>query len=202
MREKQAEIRRGIWGAYSQVKATVRAPFILVSVFVSEAIKRQLFVPDVPAFPTETPIPFRLKVTTISKPMKRDAIKKGELPFPAPPMHPKELDFWLNRVVWLRADKWTSTGTYPAVATLGNFGQRSDPELQADFKFESTDKVWIPLQNDPRDEMKQEGRWKQEVTLRSSFTLDQTPSFETDTLRVKVSISENVLVRRSGSNKQ
>ncbi|KIP04856.1 hypothetical protein PHLGIDRAFT_178532 [Phlebiopsis gigantea 11061_1 CR5-6] len=172
MRERQTEIRRGMWGAYSQVKA-------------------MLFVPDLPAFPTETPIPFHLKVVTISKPMRRDAVKEGESIFPTPPMDPKGLDFWLNRVVWLRADNWTRRGTYPEAAKLGNLGERSHAGPHANLEIEPMDKVWIPLEGVSPNERKQEGQWKQEVTIKSRFTLSQTPSFETDILKVKIVCRRN-----------
>lgn len=144
-------------------------------------------MPDIPAFPIHTPIPFTLNIVTITKPMKMDDTKEGETIFPAPPLHPKELEFELNRSISIRAHSWTRSSSDSGIANLGGFGPSMDPRIYAIVQVETADKVWIPSQ-DSHDEKKHKGQWKQEAMFKSSFTINHPPAFQAQTLGLHVSI--------------
>ncbi|KIP10197.1 hypothetical protein PHLGIDRAFT_22411 [Phlebiopsis gigantea 11061_1 CR5-6] len=165
--ERRAEIRRGIWGDYSEVKAI-------------------LVLPALEAFPIQTPIPFSLNIVTITKAMKQDDIKEGEPIFPAPPTLPKDLEFEMNRRVYVYARGWSRTSDDSAIARLGGFGESIVPQYSANVQFEPMDKVWIPSQ-DSHDEKKRKGQWKQETTVKSVFVITQPPAFSTTTINTSYS---------------
>lgn len=145
-------------------------------------------MPDIEIFPIHTPIPFTLNIVTVTKPMKMDDTKEGETIFPAPPLHPKELEFELNRLLSIRARAWSRSSSDSGIANLGGFGSNVDPQFYSQVQVESLDKVWIPSQ-DAHDEKKHKGQWKQEATFKSSFTITHPPSFQTQTLGLNVRVS-------------
>ena len=71
------------------------------------------------------------------------------------------------------------------VAYLGGLGPDLPVKFYENVRFEHMDKVWIPS-HDSHDEKKQKGQWKQEVTFKSSFVLSCAPSFDSQTMSVRV----------------
>lgn len=117
--------------------------------------------------------------------MKMDDTKEGELIFPAPPSHPKELQFELNNTVFVRARSWSRTSSNTRVCYLGSFGPSNSPQYYDQVDVQPLEKVWLPSQ-DPHDEKKHKGQWKQEVTFKSVMRMTCPPSFQTDTMALRV----------------
>lgn len=117
--------------------------------------------------------------------MKMDDLKEGEPLFPAPPLHPKGIEFGLNAAIVVRAREWSRKDNKSGLASLGGFGSSADPQYYDNVQIETSDKVWIPSR-DSHDEKKHKGQWKQEVTFKSSFTLSQPPCFKIQILELRV----------------
>ncbi|KIP04855.1 hypothetical protein PHLGIDRAFT_109000 [Phlebiopsis gigantea 11061_1 CR5-6] len=160
--ERRAEIRRQIWGPYSEVHAT-------------------LLMPDIDYFPTQTPLPFELNIVTHTQPMKRDSRKDSQPIFPAPPSDPRELAFWITPQVEVHAQSRGVPGIFRTKIKLGGFGHSSEPGYNADVQVERIEREWVPLRDSP-DEKKSLGQWRQEVTFKSRFTVKAPPTFTTETL--------------------
>ncbi|KAI0087523.1 hypothetical protein BDY19DRAFT_954117 [Irpex rosettiformis] len=159
---KENDIRRGVWGEHSHVQM-------------------MLTLPEVETLPVFVPIPFTLTVITHSKSMKRDEKSSNEPIFPAPPLGPQEVDFFLESDVWIKAKSWDATRRGDFTAQLGGLGPQklspTDP-----VHIEAPEKVWIPA-----DEKSEKGRWIQEVTFKSSIRLSCAPSFSSETMMLSVS---------------
>ncbi|KAI0087763.1 hypothetical protein BDY19DRAFT_222077 [Irpex rosettiformis] len=164
---QEKDIRRGIWGEHSHVKAT-------------------LTIPRIDALPVLTPIPYTLTITTHSKPMKRsenDSIPTN-LIFPVPP-NPDQVDFWVESDAFIRADTWAAAINGSVVVHLGGLGSSGTNNKVTHVEpvyAETAGKVWIPSTGDKND---QRGRWKQEIVFRSNFFLTCAPSFTSDLIDVK-----------------
>ncbi|KAI0345935.1 hypothetical protein BDW22DRAFT_1353570 [Trametopsis cervina] len=159
----EKEIRRGLWGDYSRVKFT-------------------LVLPDViNVLPVLTPIPFTLTIVTHSKPTTKEDKPPEETIFPAPPLKPHEIDFRIERNVYIRTGSWDSYSEGGFIAYLGGMGPKSSSASQSAVQVEPMEKVWIPLNG---DEKKQKGCWKQEVTFKSTFQLSCPPAFDANTMKV------------------
>jgi len=158
--KRSDNIRRGLWGGYSNVKMELQIPAINI-------------------FPLFTPIPITLQVTTLTKQMKFDESGENasEAMFPAPPLHAKEVDFSLRRYYHLNAQEWTASGS-ETVSYLGGMGKEANG--QDAVIIENAGKIWIPSEDDKRV-----GSWKQEVTMRSKIELKWTPTFETRIFSVR-----------------
>lgn len=143
-------------------------------------------MPDVKAYPIFAPIPFTLRIDTITKPMQRqDTPEQGPM-FPAPPTDPRDIDFKLTARITVRAgmreERWREE-----VGMLGGLGRPDAPAvLDETPHVEVHDKVWIPA--DGSDEKSQKGAWKQQVTFTSSFTLRCPPSFTLRTIDLDVRV--------------
>lgn len=161
--EARNQIRKGIWGDYSQVEAI-------------------LMFPDVEAYPVLTPIPFTLSVVTMTKTMKFDDHKEEETIFPEPSHDPKKYELKLEAKVWTKAKSQTNNGT-SNTGVFGGLGDCNYPRFYENIQVEPVQKVWIP--SPEHGEKAQKGRWKQEVLFRSSFLLRCAPSFSAETLRVE-----------------
>ena len=103
--------------------------------------------------------------------------------FPEPPSNPRELDFWFTPEVAVYAGKMGRPGISRTKNKLGGFGHVSEPGWNASVQIERLEKVWIP----PQDLQKGLGQWRQEITFKSSFTLEGTPTITTTTLSLWVS---------------
>ena len=143
-------------------------------------------IPELDAFPIFTSIPYTLTIITHSKPMKHDDNMTDESPFPAPPKEPHEVSFWLESDVFLKTKSWTADRKDNFITHLGGLeSQRAYSKVsRAPVEVERLEKVWLP-----EDEKRKtgKGRWKQEVTFRSTLRLNCTPSFESETVNLHVS---------------
>ncbi|EKM51572.1 uncharacterized protein PHACADRAFT_150064 [Phanerochaete carnosa HHB-10118-sp] len=89
--EARDKIRRGIWGDYSQVHAT-------------------LIFPDTNALPILTPIPVTLSIVTVTKTMKFDDHKEKDEIFPEPPQDSKKYELNMVYVNYVKARGYTEGG--------------------------------------------------------------------------------------------
>ncbi|KAI0683446.1 hypothetical protein BC835DRAFT_1423249 [Cytidiella melzeri] len=169
---EEKDIRRGIWGERSHVKTI-------------------LVIPELSILPVLTPIPFTLTVVTHSKSMKPEDKSAGETIFPTPPSKPEQLNFRIERYVFIRARGWTAAGEDDFAVPLGGGDARTP--LQAPVYDPvgvlTTDKVWIPTEGDEKHE---KGRWKQEVVFKSYFRLNCPPAFHSETMQVRYNLSLKV----------
>ncbi|KAJ3558003.1 hypothetical protein NM688_g1164 [Phlebia brevispora] len=159
----QKSIRRGIWGEFSNVEAT-------------------LSIPDLPTIPIFTAIPFVLSVVTVSKTTRKDDTPTDQPIFPAPPLTPQGVEFKLTRAVMVHTRAWVANGT-DTVAPLGGLSpQAKDPHFYDEVQVENIMKTWIPVFG---EEKKSKGSWRQQVDFRSTFKLTCPPTFTTETMHVK-----------------
>ena len=126
-----------------------------------------------------------INVTTITKPMKQEDTPTDQPIFPAPPNHPRNVEFNLSRQVMIRTHSWTEYGNN-TVAVLGGFSPSApanQPNWYDQVQVETTENVWLP---DLGDEKKNRGSWKQQITFRSNFTLTCPPTFSSNTMSILV----------------
>ncbi|KAJ7771806.1 hypothetical protein B0H16DRAFT_1364589 [Mycena metata] len=142
------KIRRGIWGDYSVVKT-------------------KLVLPALATFPMSTPFPFRIHITTETKPGPEE--KPG---FPAPPLNFSQLEFTLIRNVHFRTGK-RSAHVGETVLLLGETG---DSPASATHLMEADAPEWIPTNQ------KGKGVWRRTVHMQSSISLSVPPTFDTPPL--------------------
>ncbi|KAI0087761.1 hypothetical protein BDY19DRAFT_953056 [Irpex rosettiformis] len=167
----EKDVRRGIWGERSHAKMT-------------------LVLPQLDIFPVFTSIPYTLTIMTLSKLVKHEDKPTDETPFPLPPRNPHEVSFWLESDVFMKTKSWTAYRNDNFIAHLGGLGPRKGLSKTKDstVDVELQEKVWIP-EGEEKDER---GRWKQEVTFRSTLRFDCTPSFESETLNLRYRIKLRV----------
>ncbi|KAJ7347738.1 hypothetical protein DFH08DRAFT_1000951 [Mycena albidolilacea] len=125
---REDRIRRKIWGDYSIAKT-------------------KPVMPALAAFPMSTPVPFRIHVTTETKPMKHTDGPEHEL-FPAPPLNFSQLKFTLIRNVYFR----TSTRKKHHLDVLGE----TDRSPQSVTRLLEAD----PPEWNPSNEDKSKGIWR------------------------------------------
>ncbi|EPS98277.1 hypothetical protein FOMPIDRAFT_1061456 [Fomitopsis schrenkii] len=118
----------------------------------------ELTYPSIHSLPVSAIIPFTLHVITVSPPVSRD---DGGTIWPAPPSHPREVLAEVEQRVSIRIGAETRTHVAPMVSMWGG---------ATDVRpFE---KEWLSTEGGTVT-----GRWRQKMTLRSSFTLPGPPSF-------------------------
>ncbi|KAF7338608.1 Arrestin-N domain-containing protein [Mycena venus] len=149
-------IRRGIWGDYSVVKT-------------------KLVMPALAAFPMSTPFPFRIHITTETKPMKHSdgPEDKGKALFPAPPLNFSQLKLTLIRNVHFR----TFNRNAHAMETVLLLGGTGDSPQSATHLTEADPPEWIPSNSD-----KSKGIWRRTVHMQSTMCLSIPPAFNTEIL--------------------
>ncbi|KZT69103.1 hypothetical protein DAEQUDRAFT_276022 [Daedalea quercina L-15889] len=121
-------------------------------------VTMNLLYPSLPSIPVRARFPFTLDVTTVSSPMLRN---DDERIWPSPPTHPREVLAELQQRVHIRIGSESRTYTSPAQSLWGG----------------TTDvgpfvKDWLPSEGDATA-----GKWKQDMTFRSSFSPLSTPTF-------------------------
>ncbi|KAF7790254.1 hypothetical protein EIP86_001206 [Pleurotus ostreatoroseus] len=124
-------------------------------------------------FPMFIPIPFELEFITTTKPMRKEETPEDRPIFPAPPDHPKNIEFNLSRWVMVRAHR-RSAYTNVKVADLGGFGSgvtSSEQHWHDQVDVEKAENFWTP---DIRDESKQLGSWNQQPALSLVDSLNST----------------------------
>ncbi|KAH9854833.1 hypothetical protein C2E23DRAFT_815827 [Lenzites betulinus] len=162
---KEEKIRRGLWGEYSTVRA-------------------ELKIPRLATYPLFAPIPYVIKVKTISTPITRE--KAGAYPadksvFPPCPEKYEAIQFKLRSHVFLKAHSFESKTSVDTMVFPRNAG--SESPLTEDI----TARKWVPLEDS--DEKKgstspdTKGTWVQEATFRSTFRLDCPTTFALSTIK-------------------
>lgn len=155
------------------------------SVFIMSCSSYQLKYPAIDVFPLFTLIPFTLKITTESKPMKHEDTPEDKPIFPAPPTRPRDVTFELRREVRIAAKHWTATSG-DTVTSVGGMGTSFTP-CEADV----AEKVWKPVgdgqgPSDSKGPVGGKGTWLQETMFRSTILLKCPPSFDFETIGVEV----------------
>ncbi|KAJ6606605.1 hypothetical protein DFH09DRAFT_897028 [Mycena vulgaris] len=148
------KIRRGIWGDYSIVKT-------------------KLVMPALVAFPMSTVFPFRIHITTETKPLKHtDGPEEKNKPlFPAPPMNFSQLQLTLIRNVHFR----TSRRHAQTTETVLLVGQTGNSPGSASLLMEADPPEWIPSGKD-------KGIWRRTVHMQSAMCLSVPPTFNSEIL--------------------
>ena len=182
--EAQKDIRRGLWGEFTHVLATVSPPPCSRK-YQRFSLNTQLKLPDVPAYPVETRVPFTLQVTTLSKLIDPEDKIEGASIFPPLPLHPPDLEFRLECTTSANAKDFVESDRRQLVTYLGGFGPSSATDFSKNVKVEVQDKVWKPS-HEHADEKEQTGRCERGVRFTASFILKCAPSFETAALNIKV----------------
>ncbi|KAF7344443.1 Arrestin-N domain-containing protein [Mycena sanguinolenta] len=175
---KDAKVRRGIWGDYSRVSAT-------------------LSLPDLPAFPISTPIPYTFHVVTETKTLDRSdrPEKHGKPLFPSPPTRTSELSQVLRRNIEYvvhetyhtykeeKKDIFDLQTSQSLVDNTASFSvghaqtARTQPMESARKVAAVVDKPeWIP-----KDE-KGHGIWRRSVHFTSTLAFPFAPTFNTETI--------------------
>ncbi|KAH8082834.1 hypothetical protein BXZ70DRAFT_588429 [Cristinia sonorae] len=153
------EIRKGIFGDYSNVTL-------------------QFVLPDFATFPLFTPIPYILRVITLTKPQKRDEEdERDENLYPAPPKTPSEATLRLMRLANIRPGLLHSFTSNDELDHLGGLGEGTGPKPSVHVN----EKKWMPKGT-------KEGSWLQESTLQGAFVLTRPPGFQEDLMSVSYSL--------------
>ncbi|TCD61739.1 hypothetical protein EIP91_007988 [Steccherinum ochraceum] len=159
--------------------------------------RMEISFPNTHMYPLFTPIPYTLRVTTISKPMKKDeADRKPNKPiFPSPPTKPTDVQFHLVRQIWLKAQWFTATGEESVTALGGMQTVASAVESGQPVDVQVRDRDWIPSETD-----KNTGTWLQETTFSSAFVLTCPPTFSMELIRLKYALQFTVPFPGVGNN--
>ncbi|KAJ6595548.1 hypothetical protein DFH09DRAFT_1024301 [Mycena vulgaris] len=148
------KIRRGIWGDYSIVRT-------------------KLMMPALVAFPMSTVFPFRIHITTETKPVKHaDGPEDDDKPlFPAPPMNLSQLQLTLIRNVHLR----TANRRAHVSETVFLVGETGESPRSETLLMEADPPEWIPGEKD-------KGIWRRTVHMQSTVCLPVPPTFNSEIL--------------------
>ncbi|KAJ7099456.1 hypothetical protein B0H15DRAFT_547524 [Mycena belliarum] len=160
------QLRTGLWGDYSHAHAI-------------------LSLPDLPAFPVATPIPFSLHITTETKPVKRSdrpEEKPGKPLFPAPPTASSQLKLGLRRETTVRVRQRTreleDTFDLQAIRDIRDTTEKRPASASASVSVPAMvdEPEWVP------QDSKDRGVWKRAVHFNSTLTFPYAPTFSTQTL--------------------
>jgi hypothetical protein len=179
-------VRQGLWGDYSTVIAEVISlnPF-----FTLGSDHMQIFLPAVAAYPMTTTFPFRLKVTTKTKPMKlsesQDAtsvLAKGL--FPEVPASPSAVTLQLVQMVDVRSKGEKSGISGTVIKNLGGFGLSPLGAVRTTARTEVDEPQWAPV------DAHKDARvvCTRSVVFHSLMSFSCPPSFTTSTITCKVSL--------------
>ncbi|GJE84028.1 arrestin-N domain-containing protein [Phanerochaete sordida] len=165
----EKDIRRGLWGEYSHVAAALTLPAVSV-------------------FPTDTDIPFALRITTTSRAMDEADAHAAHV-FPAPPSRFPDLDFRLERSA--RCAKERAALSCDLLDRFDCFRPGNSTVAER--------KEWRPLsQSGPEDAGK--GRWRQEATFTSAFRLECAPSFHLEEMELAYGLHLKIAFPGIGNN--
>lgn len=181
-----------LFGPKCYTMAEVRpAPQPLYSLITKQTVlfHAQLDLPDVPVFPLHTPIPLRIRITTLSKKMRRDEWQESDNKplFPTPPCNTRELSLKLHVVAFIRAgNRQRMDNTRVIDSGFGGLGLKDSQQPLIQLP-----KVWIPEHPHSNEEKieqegSEEGRWRQEAQCFTTIKLDCSPSFVLPNLAVRV----------------
>ncbi|KAH9854832.1 hypothetical protein C2E23DRAFT_901776 [Lenzites betulinus] len=175
---KEEKIRRGLWGDYSTVQV-------------------HLFLAGIPVYPLYTPIPFIIKVKSISAPLTRakaDALPAEKPAFPPVPTAYEMVEFKLYSKLVVTARGFTDRGTPDVMLFARGRGSTFDTEI--------SERQWVPLSSadEKKDQPDAEGTWVQQVTFRSTFLLDCPPTFSIETIQCQYLLGLKVPFPGIGNN--
>ncbi|EIN06606.1 hypothetical protein PUNSTDRAFT_145159 [Punctularia strigosozonata HHB-11173 SS5] len=163
-------VRRGIWGRHSTVHA-------------------EIVLPDVHSFPTTTTsAPFRLKITTRTKPIKTVCGRAPKVPitlFPAPPTDPSAITMRLvQETHWIAGSTITAENWSAETVTrnLAGFG-KSRSGTPGSISITIDEPQWVPAAGTGNEEGKLV--YERSVTFDAAMSFKCTPSFETERVTLK-----------------
>ncbi|EIN06605.1 hypothetical protein PUNSTDRAFT_145158 [Punctularia strigosozonata HHB-11173 SS5] len=161
-RKFEKAVRQGLWGDYSHVQA-------------------EISLPDIPALPTTTNIPFRLKVVTRTKPIKDNGademtskVQTGL--FPPPPTDPSAITLRLEQHVKFTAGtvrEETDSFTRTTIPHLAGFGI-SPSSTPGSTKISVSEPQWMPTDNTTDGKLV----CVRTVTFDATMAFNCTPTFK------------------------
>ncbi|KAH9939407.1 uncharacterized protein BXZ73DRAFT_43774 [Epithele typhae] len=164
---KDERIRRGLWGAYSNVSV-------------------RLSIPHIPVLPIASTIPYTITVTTTTPPLTRAQAAARPL-FPPIPHDPDALEFKLRRHMFVRAGTHKTRPTADAAHFLGAAAQRAASRGEPTRPPVSRNVdggQWLPAAADGSEKKgraeDEKGMWVQRAVFESTFSIDVAPSFAID----------------------
>ncbi|KAI0638683.1 hypothetical protein C8Q77DRAFT_1154293 [Trametes polyzona] len=172
----QQQVRRGLWGTHATALV-------------------ELHIPNLATYPLFTPIPFVIKIRTISVPITRAkaaAYPEDRPVFPQTPTSYEQLELKIRHLVTLKAKTINMKEYWERIKDTRPL------DLYRGGAVNVSPRQWIPLSSqvshqttkDPSPDEK--GSWIQEATFRSAFCLDCPPTFEIDLMKCGFTLIVNV----------
>ncbi|KAI0638684.1 hypothetical protein C8Q77DRAFT_1154294 [Trametes polyzona] len=166
---KEEKMRRGLWGDYATAQV-------------------ELKIPDVSSYPLRVPIPFVIKIKSVSAPVTRakaDAQPADKPVFPPVPSSYAQVEFKLRHRLYLQAHKYEQKHKADVLAFA-----KPDTAIEEDVP----PRVWVPLagEKDGGAHSDAKGTWVQEAAFRSTFRLDCPPTFAMELIKCDYFLSLNV----------
>ncbi|KAH9884968.1 hypothetical protein C8Q73DRAFT_347945 [Cubamyces lactineus] len=163
---KEDKIRRGLWGDY----ATVRV---------------ELSIADLAVYPLFVPIPFEIRVKTVTPPISRakaDAYPPDKAVFPPVPTSFSMVQLKLKRKLHVRAQIYRDESTCDV----------SIRTTDQPIRVELPEKEWVVGEGAGQSEKAKtsaaKGTWVQRATFAATFRLDCPPSFQLDTIKCEYTL--------------
>ncbi|KAF7333460.1 Arrestin-N domain-containing protein [Mycena venus] len=177
--KQEKKMRNGIWGDYSHAHAI-------------------LSIPDLPSYPINTPIPFRLQISTETKLVHRSdrPEKHGKPLFPAPPTYLSQVKGTLRRVTEIivrdKTRHQTNTFDLPLTQGLEN-AEMERVRLLWDTQAVVDEPRWIPRDKD-------HGIWKRSALFTPTLIFAIPPSHSTEALEWQYELHFVVLFPGMGND--
>ncbi|KAI0355530.1 hypothetical protein OH77DRAFT_1425040 [Trametes cingulata] len=167
---QEEKIRRGLWGDYATVEV-------------------RCLIPDISPLPLFVPIPFVIKVKTITPPLTRakaDAHPPDKPIFPPPPSSYGMLEFKLKRKIFVRTHVFNDR----ASTDVHLFSTARDAAVDV----EVPEKQWLSCETGSEKAKKPDGKgvWVQHATFRGTIRLDCPPTFGLDIIKCEYYLSLRV----------
>jgi hypothetical protein len=161
----QENVRLHPWGSYGHITATLE-------------------LPTLQSYPICTPIPYRLRVTTRTKPVNHNEklVDRGTPLFPAPPRNTAGLDFRLDYIAQVKARRHGCSVETTSLASLGGLGSAARRAAREAVSMVVDEPLWTPAKGKSGGK----GTWTRSVTFSSSFVLTCPPTVETPILSCNV----------------
>ncbi|KAI0638685.1 hypothetical protein C8Q77DRAFT_1154295 [Trametes polyzona] len=169
---KEEKMRRGLWGDYATAQV-------------------ELKIPQISSYPLHVPIPFVVKIKTISTPLTRakaDAHPADKPVFPPVPLNYDQVAFKLRHHLRLKARICKEKQTNDVHV----FARRPGRDMVVEEEVPA--RKWIPFEGEERGDADPEtkGTWVQEATFKSTFRLDCPPTFAIEIIKLDHFLSLNV----------
>ncbi|KAI0328202.1 hypothetical protein GY45DRAFT_1018697 [Cubamyces sp. BRFM 1775] len=167
---KEDKIRRGLWGDY----ATVRVEWSIA---------------DLAVYPLFVPIPFEIRVKTVSPPISRAkavAYPPDKAVFPPVPTSFSMVQLKLKRKLHVRAQMYRDESTCDVAVRTAD----------KPINMELPEKEWVLGEGAGQSEKAKspdaKGTWVQWVTFTGSFRLDCPPTFELEAIKCEYTLDLKV----------